>query len=418
MMLETIIAVDGAGKRWRISGTSGQWTVEQVEADSVLPRPEVLSNLTADGVVLDNSTIIPRTAGALAYDWGPLPLPVVDGLVLPTDLYFLSADAQGITQVWQLPRSGDPVRALTSESADVTAYAVEPTGSQIAYIVADELFVAALDGTNRQVVGTLHQQILLPGVAWSHDSNQLAFHDGRGVWTVPADGSQPQRMVIGHDLPATQADAVSIQVYINPRWSPDGSRLLVTVGLWEGSVLSVIDVATGALTELPAVMANDALWTLDGRVLAWASAWGYSTPGLFLLDPDQPDAAPVAVLDSGTPVVDMYRDESGGDWYALVATTAEMGPQYVRVLGAEQPEGPFAPSPNNTEGGFIHQPQLLAPGQAAIWVAGLRDMTYTDTGPVQGELVILNMQTGETVQIDTLGPVWDVTWPTVKAIWG
>jgi hypothetical protein len=37
-------------------------------------------------------------------------------------------------------------------------------------------------------------------------------------------------------------------------------------------------------------------------------------------------------------------------------------------------------------------------------------MAYDEAGLASGDLVILNMSTGETVQIQTNWPVWDIQW--------
>ncbi|MEP0762302.1 MAG: hypothetical protein HRF48_06135 [Chloroflexota bacterium] len=158
------------------------------------------------------------------------------------------------------------------------------------------------------------------------------------------------------------------------------------------------------------VVAGEAAWTDDGRVLAWASSWGYQTPGLYLLDPAGPAGSPPhELLASGTAVLDVRRSEAGV-WYALVATSAEIGPQYVRVLAAPTLDGRYAPLAEGA-GGFASAPQLGVAGQGEpLVVAGLRGMTYGEDGRAAGNLVLLDMITGQTVQVRTAGPVSDMRW--------
>jgi hypothetical protein len=406
----TIIASDVTGQTTRISGTYDQWTVEQVTGVDVREQPPIPSYLTADGLVVDNQTVIPRTAGTLAFEWGVLPPPVVAGLVMHTDLYFLADDEKGTAQVWQLPRTGEPPHPLTAESVDVIAYALSPDRSEIAYVVADRLIVTDLNGADRRLVATLQPDGLSARVAWNPDGTQLAFHDGRGVWTVSADGSRPQRALIANQRSENPADAVNVQLYFDPRWSPDGTRLLVGIAYWESAGLGVVDVTTGNLTPLPGLTGSRGRWTGDERIVVWASQWGFEAPGLFLIEPAAPDAQPVDVLESGTPVVDVTQ-RAKGDWFALVASTTQIGPQYLRVLGAATLEGPFLPVAGNMVGGFADLPQLAVPEQSgAILVAGQRGLTYNDEGQASGDLIVLNLSTGETVQIQTSGPVWDIQW--------
>jgi dipeptidyl aminopeptidase/acylaminoacyl peptidase len=277
---ETLIASDEGGNSWRVSGTYGQWTVEAVSGVAMREQPPIPAYLTAEGVVLGAGTVIPRTAGTLAFEWGPPPLPVVAGLVMHTDLYFQAADANGVAQVWQLPRSGGPPRPLTTGNVSITSYAIAPDQSQVAYIVEEELIVADLDGARQRLVATLQPGRFPSSVAWSPDGTRLAFHDARGMWTVPADGFRPQHMLVASHPPSeNQADAANVKVYFDPRWSPDGTRLLVRIGFWEGSILGVIDAASGAVTELPRVVGSAGDWTGDGRVIAWSSSWGMPRRG-------------------------------------------------------------------------------------------------------------------------------------------
>jgi hypothetical protein len=333
---------------------------------------------------------------------------VVEGLPMPADLYFLTPDAQGNAQVWQLPQTGAPAHPITAESAPVASYAV--ARNQIAAIVANTLVVMDLNGADRRLIASPQSGDRGASVAWSPDGAWLAYHDARGVWVVPAAGDQPPRLLQPHQLPQTQAEALNVKVLFNPRWSPDGSRLLVTIGLWEGSLLGVIDVATGSLTELTGGIATEGLWTDDGRVLTWAAYWGYVTPGLFLLDPAAPDALPSNVMEAGTPVVEMVRRPGG--WVTLVASTAEIGPQFLRAFEAGSLAGPFVPVEGQT-GGFMEQPAMIAPGPeqgGSILVAGLRNMSYDGQGNASGDLAILDLTDGEIVQIRTSGLVWDIQW--------
>jgi hypothetical protein len=406
---QTIIASDLAGKTTRISGTPDHWTVEAVSGVDVRPQPPILSYLTAEGVWLENQTLIPRTAGTLAYEWGPPPPPVVEGLVMPDNLYYLAADAQGTAQVWQLPQTGDAPRALTAESVDVAAYAIAPDQREIAYIVADRLIIIDLNGADRRSVATLQTGYDPPSLDWDHTGTRLAFHDGRGVWTVPADGSLPPRVIASNKPAANQADATNVTTYIDPRWSPDDTRLLVMAVYWENVGLNVIDVATGTITPLSSGGGLQSRWTGDNRVLTWNAQWGFVTPGVFLIDPKQPNAEPVLVFEASRPVMTVTQRDQG-DWLVLLGSTPQTGPQYLHVVGAAALDGPLQPVAGNTAGGFASYPWLAVPHSGAILVAGLRGLTYTAQGQAHGDLVIINMSTGESVQIQTNGSVWNVTW--------
>jgi len=409
----TLIASDVSGNATRISGTQDAWALAAAPDVAARPQPPVPSYLAAGGVVRDGNVLVPGTAGALAFDWGPLPPPVVaapDGIIaLPADLTFLAADAAGVTQVWRLARAGGPPQALTASATPVAGYGLAPSGDRIAYASGGALVVARLDGAEQRTLAALEGDIRPPYPAWSLDGTRLAYHDGRGLWVAPADGSSPPRLIAQNVLFAENVSPGDVRVYFDPQWSPDGTRLLVGVGFWEGATIAVLDAGTGAELFMANVVTSDSAWTDDGRVLAWVSSWGYQTPGLTLSDPAAPAESPRELLASGTAVLDVCRSEAGV-WYALVATSAEIGPQYVRVLAAPALDGRYAPLAAGA-GGFASAPQLGVAGQGEpVIVAGLRGMTYGEDGRAAGSLVLLDMLTGQMIQVRTAGPVSEARW--------
>ncbi|MCZ7541927.1 MAG: hypothetical protein M5U29_18840 [Anaerolineae bacterium] len=410
----TLIASDASGNATRISGTQGAWALAAAPDAPARPQPPVPSYLATAGVVRDGNVVVPGTAGALAFDWGPFPPPLLeapDGIIaLPADLTFLAADAAGVAQVWRLARTGEPPQALTAAVAPVTGYGLALSGDRIAYASGSALVVARLDGTEQRSLATLEGGVRPPQPAWSPDGARLAYHDGRGLWVASADGSSPPRLIAQNVLFAENVPPDEVRAYFDPQWSPDGARLLVGVGFWEGMTFAVLDAGTGAELFMATVVAGEAAWSGDGRVLTWASGWGYQTPGLFLLDPAAPaETPPRELLASGTAVLDVRRGEAAV-WYALVATSAEIGPQYLRVLAAPALDGRYAPLAVGA-GGFASAPQLGVAGQGEpVVVAGLRGMTYGEDGRAAGNLVLLDMITGQMIQVRTAGPVSDVRW--------
>ncbi len=384
---------------WEINA----WTVKPGLDYPARPQPAIMAFLTPQGVTLDNYAVVPNTAGALAFAWGPVAPETVAGMDLPYPLYFLSDDAAGIAQVWQWPVNNAPVRAVTAESTPVLAYAVAPDQAQLAYRVNDRVIAAALDGTARRELGQLDTtQNDATAIAWSRDSAQVAYHDARGVWTVPAAGGQPPRLVAQSARP--ENSPLDTRVYLSPQWSPDGTRLLVVVGLYEGSFLAVVDPANGAVTDLKIGSASQGRWTSDGRVLTWASGWGYVTPGLYLLDPAAPDAAPVTVLDAHYAVLSTVLGTDSA-WYALVGMNPGLGPQFLRVLKTVSLDTPFLPL-YGSAGGYLDLPQIAAGWDGPVLAAGLRNLT-TDG---RGALTIVRLDSGQAVRVQTPGPAWDVQW--------
>lgn len=415
----TLLALDQSGGGTRISGQDGRFSLENVPAATVEPAQPVPSELTPAGVALADGRTVPGTAGALAFQWSPLlgdaavsfaALPIAS---LPAILYYLAPDSAGIDQVWRLGPAQDAVAAqgamnvaLTAEASPVQTYAVSPDASQIAYVVDNILIAARLDGSDRRPLAVLALDAMQPSVAWRPGrpgSAQVACNDQQGLWLVALDGSPPRLLVENQRTPA---DPGAFRVYLDPRWNEDGSRLLVTIGLYEGSYLGVVDAATGDVIEFSGVGASQGRWTGDGRVMAWAASWGYQTPGLFLLDPANPTLPPQTLLDARYAVIDMAPGADGA-WFALVATTAEMGPQFVRVMRAPSLGAPFEWVHPAEVGGFAQQAYLAAGGVAA---AGLRDVKWGTAEPLAGDLVIIHFETGETIPVPASGPVHGLAW--------
>ncbi len=411
---DTLIASDANGQTTRIHGTAGRWSVEVVSGVPARPQPPVPSYLSAQGVVLAGGVVVPGTAGALAFEWGPPPLPIVSSvvgmMVLPADLYFLAPDASGVTQVWRLPRDG-ALHALTAERESIASYGLAPDATRIAFVIGDKLVAARADGSARRELATLAlQEWRAPRPSWSADATHIAYHDRRGVWVVPADGSSPPRLLAQNVALADGVTPADVRVYYDPVWSADGTRLLVTIGLWEGAIAGIVDVATGVVSSLGGVLASASAWTASGRVLVWNSAWGYQEPGLFLLDPGRPDAPPQSLFTRGAPVFGVQQD-AGGRWHVLTARTAALGPQFLFVAVADSLQGPYQPL-YGAAGGFAPQPVLgvAVPGQGPDVVAGLRAAHEGAGDGMAGDLILVDMSTGGTIQIETPGPVSAVQW--------
>ncbi len=411
---DTLLVSDAAGQVTRIGGARGQWSLAAAPEAPIRPQPPVPSYLSAQGVVREGNLVVPGTAGALAFDWGPLPPPLVDApgsaLALPADLLYVAADARGTPQVWRIAQAGGAPVTLPAEAVPVLRSDLAPDGEWIAYTTSDALIVARIDGAERRALASLQAGTWPARPAWSPDGARLAYHDGRGLWVVPVDGSSPPRLIVQNTPFAENVAPADVRVYFDPRWSSDGRYLLAGIGYWEGTGLGIFDAQSGAELFQSGLPASASAWAGDGRVLTWGWFWGYAVPGLFVIDPAQgAQAAPMPLLPEGTPVLDVTVD-SGGVWYVLVTSTPEMGPQYLRVMAAPALSGPYAPLAGEA-GGFASAPTLgvSIPG-GPVLVAGLRNMTYDENGRPTGTLILIDMRAGHTVQVRTFGSVGEVHW--------
>ena len=363
---------------------------------------------TVDGTL---AIIEPRTnsrqeilEGVKAYAWGPPAPTEIAGLPLPADLYFLSRDQAGVAQVWRLPADGGPAGAITGEPRSVVDFAVAPDGSQIAYSSAGRLLAAASDGSAARELSPIGERVGAGGQpAWSPDGRLIAFVRD-GIWLILAAGGARTELIT--DVFSDDTPPGDIRVYMNPRWSPDGTMLLIDIGYYEGRSLALLPITGGEARPLP-VAAGRGAWLPDGRVLTWDYGYAYTEPGLYVVNPADLSAY-TTVLDSTWAIYDarplaseaavILRSPGGG---ALGPGTAQ--PFLVPIL----PDA--LPIPHG-QGGLVESP-ILAPG--GEFAAGLRDATYDEFG-LAGRLVILNLTTGERFAISTPGTIWNLQWGGVR----
>jgi TolB protein len=183
--------------------------------------------------------------------------PRLSALALGTALVILSVRAHEMT-------------ATAAFQADV--------GSRIAFSTdrdgrdaPDEIYVMNADGSaETRLTFTTSGNCLFP--EWSPDGRFIAFHnnpDAPGsfeIYVVAADGS-------GDVWRLTDTASRGLAAF-NPTWSPDGRRIAFnSQDALGGRDIYVVDVATGALTQLTSDPANEANpdWSPDGALIAFNS---------------------------------------------------------------------------------------------------------------------------------------------------
>jgi len=108
------------------------------------------------------------------------------------------------------------------------------------------------------------------GLALSPSGQEVAFGDGKGLWTVGLDGGSP-RMVVEQTIVPT--DGPGSRIYAPQSWSPDARRILAQVGGYEGSTPAVIELPDGKPREIPDTsnysqgLYSEQVWLPDGDAL-------------------------------------------------------------------------------------------------------------------------------------------------------
>jgi Tol biopolymer transport system component len=140
----------------------------------------------------------------------------------------------------------------------------DPAGSSV-------FTVPALGGAPRRLIDAAAVGAAV-SPAWSPDGARIAFGRNDSLFVMPADGGAPQRVAVG---PALHA----------PRWSPDGERLAYVAGNI-GFMLGTTHLANVALSQIRVVRLRDGrthditsgewldaspVWSPDGRSLWFVS---------------------------------------------------------------------------------------------------------------------------------------------------
>jgi Tol biopolymer transport system component/DNA-binding winged helix-turn-helix (wHTH) protein len=215
-----------------------------------------------------------------------------------------------------------PVQLTTHAGLDVQP-ALSPQGDAIAFVSdrsgAFEIYVRALGGTGGEVRLTSDGgQNMQP--AWSRDGKFLAYHSDRlgGIWVVAARGGTPRQVAA---------------VGSSPAWSPDGLRIAFQsdedtdvapngYGAQTGSTLWIAG-ADGQggreITHTGRPMGGHAfpVWSPDGRRLAFSVFDGGRDNGIWMLDIETLEPAPV---ERGT---SLYESVFAPDNSALYVASGE-----------------------------------------------------------------------------------------------
>jgi Tol biopolymer transport system component len=216
-----------------------------------------------------------------------VPLPDVN--VLPFSLYFLSNMGDwGTYQVWRLEKDGVTQTQVTAEAVSITDFDVSPVDGRVAYIVNNQIFVVNPDGSGSTLLvdgGEVDEQDpdyhftrRISGVRWSPDGARLAFgRNGINYYDLAAGTTA---LILPNNLEPLEGIYPYPQALYSPHtWSPDGSRLLVEIGFYEGSTLGVMDAATGAVARFEGYVACCyPYWAPDNRSVLVGSHWMGVTP--------------------------------------------------------------------------------------------------------------------------------------------
>ena len=223
--------------------------------------------------------------------------PPVHDDTLPHSLYFLGHDNAGLTQVFRLEKDGKNLKQVTSETVSVGNYGVSPLDGSVAYVANNQLVLVNADGSNRRMIvdgGKLDENnaflTAITNPVFSPNGETLAYgHKGLNLYSLSSGVSnlviKDQVDDLGNGFPFPK------ELYWPERYSPDGTKLLITLGYYEGASAAIYDPASGGMVRLQsaegALICCDATeWSADGSSIYSASpSVGMFNSGLWRVDP-------------------------------------------------------------------------------------------------------------------------------------
>jgi Tol biopolymer transport system component len=275
--------------------------------------------------------------------------------LLPHAFYYLGTDDAGLTQVFRIERDGTSRRQLTSEPVNVSDYDVSATDGSVAYVANNQLFFVNAEGSGRRVLvegGPVDENnpflSLINSPVFSPDGQTLAYgYKGLNIYNVSTGASD---LVIENQIDDRGSGFLfPKELYWPEHYSPDGSKLLITLGYYEGASAAIFDPASNSLVRLTGgegalICCDEMEWAADGTSFYSASpAAGMFNSGLWRVDASTGAVTTLLAsnFDSGSFV---YADEpylapDGQLYFFFLETTSEFNMRAPLQLVRSAPDG-------------------------------------------------------------------------------
>jgi Tol biopolymer transport system component len=214
---------------------------------------------------------------------------------LPHSVYFLSGPQNGF-QVWRMETDGTTFTQLTDEQLGVDSFSVSPTDGSLAYITGNQLVIIDPDGENCRLVAESpkdnHGNLIafVDDPIFSPDGQTLAYAFG-GLHLYDVASSEDNLVLKDGGNLLGEPFVFTKENYTPGPWSPDGDKLLIIMGYFEGSTLAIMEPGkdqpfTRLISHGPVCCTFH--WSPDGKYVYVAnSSYGIEWPGLWKYDSDK-----------------------------------------------------------------------------------------------------------------------------------
>ena len=278
---------------------------------------------------------------------GPVVPPPGGTTLLPHTFYYLGVDSAGLTQVFRIEPDGVTQRQITSEPLTVNDYDVSRIDGSVAYVANNQLILVNADGSNRRLLvdgGPVDPNnpfiSTISAPVFSPDGQTLAFsYQGLRVYTFSTSDSE---LILENQIDDVGGGLyVPRELYSPERYSPDGTKLLITLGYYEGASSAIYFPGTNELVRLEGgegalICCDDTEWSSDNTsVYAASPTMGMFSSGLWRVDAATGEVTTLLPGDAG-----------GGNYnVADEAYLAPDGQLYFLFATVSAPEGIITRSP-------------------------------------------------------------------------
>ena len=241
------------------------------------------------------ATVVAQTLQALTPEAeSATPEPSPDDL-LPNTFYYLGTDSAGLTQVFRIEKDGKTTRQVTSETVNVGNYDVSPVDGSVAYVVNNQIFLINADGSEPRMIvdgGPVDENAAfisnVTNPVFSPNGKTLAYgHKGLSFYSLESNVSN---RVIENQIDDVSGLPIPRELYSPDKYSPDGSKLLITLGYYEGASAAIYYPNGNALVRLTGdegalICCGEEEWTPDGSGFYAANpSMGMFSSGMWKVD--------------------------------------------------------------------------------------------------------------------------------------
>jgi len=297
--------------------------------------------------------------------------------LLPPSLYYLGNDSANLAQVFRMEKDGKTVNQLTFEPVSVSSYGLSPVDGSVAYVANNQLVMIAADGSGRRVLvdgGPIDQNnpylTSINSPVFSPDGKGIAY--GMGGLTFYSLETGTSNLVIENQWDDFgNGIIVPRELFWPEKYSPDGQKLLITLGYYEGASSAIYYPNGNALVRLKNdagafICCGDPNWSYDSSALYSAyPSMGMFMPGMWRVDASNGEVTTLLQGDAGDGTFnipsDGYLAPDGQLYYFFANVVPEQG------FVSRAPVQIVASAPDGVSGRSILRPDTFELLNEALW---------------------------------------------------